>query len=177
MDYFRLFRIGIKKTIWFTIDSIIKLFPIYYTSINRLPIYYWFELQKGDYSILYKVKFIKHIPYFFYNISMDMLFEFDNLDLTLLRKKADLAVLNSIATRTNDKSIKFQADVLKKEIERKISQTGKDISLNEFIDYIEMTFNNIGQLDVYKLSTSRAFSLYNKAIERNKRLNNVHNSK
>jgi hypothetical protein len=142
-----------------------------------LCIHDWFELQKNDYSVLYKVKFTKYIPYFFPEIALNMMFEFDSMDLSLLRKRANLAVLNSIAARTGSKTTKFQADVLKKEIEKTLSKEKKDISLNEFINYIEMTFNNIGQLDVYKLSTSRAFSLYHKAIQRNKDLEKIYNKK
>ena len=37
-------------------------------------------------------------------------------------------------------------------------------------DYIEISFNQIGTLDPYKISAGRAMSLYNKAVEQNKRL-------
>ena len=170
MGYFRFFGIGIKKAFQSCIDTIIKRLPVNYKSIHLLPIFYWFELQKNDYSVLYKVKFTKYIPNFFYEIALNMMFEFDNLDLTLLRKKGELAVLRSISVRTNNKSYKFQADVLEKEINKKLEKHGKEITMNEFIDYIELTFNTPGMIKPFETSTSRTFSLYHRAIERNKAL-------
>jgi hypothetical protein len=102
-----------------------------------------------------------------------MLFEFDNLDLEVLRKKAQIAVLKSMAVRTGNKSIKFNADSLQKEIDERESKLKEDraMTINEFIDYIELTFNQIGSIDPYKMSTARAFSLFHKAKEKTQKLN------
>jgi len=170
-----LLRIGIKKAAQNILDRIIKALPIYYTSINSLPLSRWFELKDNKFEALYKVNWFKHVPLFFYEISVNMLFEFEQLDCSLLRKRADMVVLNSIAARTNNKAVKFQADILKKEIENSQNKESKDITLNQFINYIEETFNSIGTINPDKMSTSRAFSLYNRAIEKNK--SNVNNRK
>jgi len=164
MGTIRLFRIIIKKAFQACLDKIIKLLPIYYTSIDRMPIAYWFELQNNKFEVLYKIRLFKRIPNFFYQIANDMYFQFDNLDMTLLRKKADMIVLSSIAARTNNASIKFQSEVLKREIEKKVGKSGNEMKLNDFIDYIELTFESIGMVKPYETSTSRVFSLYHKAV-------------
>jgi len=99
-----------------------------------------------------------------------MLYELDHVDMTMFRKKAELAILQSISARTGSKTVKFQADVLANEIIQKESKEGESIKLNEFIDYIELTFNQIGMIDPDKMKASRGLSLYNKAVEQNKRL-------
>lgn len=105
-----------------------------------------------------------------------MLFQMDNLNCELINKKAELAILRSVALRTKNKSLEFQADVLANEIKKKeqSANTEKNQNLNSFIDYIELTFESIGMIDPFKTSASRAFSLYNKAIERNKHLKEVY---
>lgn len=152
------------------IEVVIKRLPIYYKHIDSLPVYNWFKISKGELQYLYKYN-IKYIPNFFPELVLKMVFQFERLDLTLLRKKAEYQVLLSMAVRQQNKSLKFNADIMKKEIdniEMKLSQN--DVSLDGFLDYIELTFNNIGSLDPKKISTSRAFSLYHKAVERNKQL-------
>jgi hypothetical protein len=100
---------------------------------------------------------------------MDMLFQMEKLDLTILRKRADLAILQALAARTQNKSLKFQADILAKEI-KELSKTDADgMTLNEFINFIELSFNSIGMIDPDKMKAKRAFSLYHLAIESNKR--------
>ena len=62
-----------------------------------------------------------------------------------------------------------------KEMETKSKkQERKGVRLNDFIDYIEITFERIGTIDPEKISASRAFSLYHKAIEKNKRLQKMY---
>jgi hypothetical protein len=132
-------------------------------------------MQKGEMKYLYKSDKFKYVPDFFYKIAQNMLYEFDFLDLEILRKKAKVAILKSRAIRLNDKSIKFDSDILQKEIdneERKLKDL-KGFTIDEFIDYIELTFNNIGTQDPFKLTTSRAFSLFQKAKERNENLKSM----
>jgi hypothetical protein len=109
---------------------------------------------------------------------MDLFYQFDSLDLGLLRKKSDYMFLKSYAIRTKDKNLMFRADSLQKEIED-IEKRGTDISLNEFIDFIELSFNCAGTIDPFKISTSRAFSLFNKAVKKQEinTSKNVHNIK
>lgn len=172
MDYFRNIGYKIKTSL---ADRLIKLLPVYYTTIHKLPVANWFKLQDGDYGALYfRIKF-KRIPSFFGDIAKGMLFEFDNLDLSLLRKHAYVAVLKSMAARTKNKTIEFNANKIQKEIDNELSLliNERRQTLNEFIDYIEITFNQIGSQDPNKLTTARAFSLYQRAKEKNEHLKNL----
>lgn len=170
MVIFKLIRAYIKAKIRGLKDGSIRLLPIYYRSFHQISLRKWFELKDGNYRSLYKYAKFKYIPAFFYEIVLNMLYELDHVDMTMFRKKADLAILESIAARTGSKTVKFQADVLANEIRQKESKETETIKLNEFIDYIELTFNQIGMVDPDRMKASRALSLYNKAVEQNKRL-------
>jgi hypothetical protein len=168
MVFIRIIQYQFKKIYEFAI----KKLPIYYKSIHYLPVYNWFMIQKGYFDWLYKTRKFKFVPRFFYQVAQNMLYEFDKLDVEILRKKAQIAVLKSQAARNNDKSIKFQADILEKELNDELSKNknSNSLTIDGFIDYIELTFSNIGSLDPFKLTTARAFSLYQKAIEKNEHL-------
>jgi len=175
MVFFRFIRAIIKAIFYKVVDFIIRLLPIYYTNVNRISLYNWFKVLEKDLSYLYKLRIFKRVPRFFYKISYDMMFQFDNIDTTYIQKQANIALLRSLAARNNDKSIQFQADVMANELKQKFEKnTKKDSSLNSFIDYIELTFESIGMINPYKMSASRAFSLYHKAIDKNKRLESIY---
>lgn len=182
--FFRHIFKKIKIFISGLIDKCILILPIYYTSVDQISLSKWWQVVNGNLRGLYKINLFTRIPYKFYYILLDMMFQFDNINMEIFEKEADLAILKSIAARNNDKSMKFQADVLanklKKERENKSQE--KQVTLNQFIDYIELTFNCVGSINPDKISASRAYSLYYKAIERNKYLQginskNVDNSK
>ena len=169
MVIIKLFRRIIKNGIRFIIDSIIKRLPVYYNNLEKISLRKWFDIIEGNYIELYKIKLTKHVPSFFLEIIMDMTFKSDNVDLTELKKQADLAILYSMAARMDNKSILFQADSMSKDMEKKDKKNeSKEVKLNDFIDYIEITFEQIGTIDPDKISASRAFSLYHKAVQRNK---------
>ena len=96
-------------------------------------------------------------------------FELEHLDLTLLRKKAQMMVKYSINRRTGNTIKKYEAESLKKEIEdkEKSLECKESMTLNKFINYIELTLDCIGTIDPLKITTSRAFSLYHQASEKN----------
>ena len=173
------FRRRIKKIIRFVKDLIILSLPIYHTDLNKICLKQWFDVINGDQKSLYKFKFFNHIPYKFENIISDMMFQLDYLDISIINKNAELAILRSIAARTKNKTMDFQADVLENAIKSKVNsgKNAEPIKLNEFIDYIEMTFEQINSIDPYKISASRAFSLYHKAIDQNKRVQKMYNKK
>lgn len=173
MVIFRLIWTVIKKIFRLIIDNLIRILPIYYTNCNKISLYSWFKVLEKDLSFLYKVRIFKRIPYFFYNIAYNMLFQFDIIDLSLIKKKADLVVLKSKALRTGDKSMEFVAAQNEKAFNES-NKTVKGLTLNEFIDYIEITFESIGRIDPYKISASRGFSLFKRAKEHNKRLQEIH---
>jgi hypothetical protein len=98
-----------------------------------------------------------------------MLFQFDIINKDLIKKRADLVLLKSKALRTGDKSMEFLAATSEKEFNES-NKSVKGLTLNEFIDYIEVTFESIGKIDPYKISASRGFSLFKRAKEHNKRI-------
>lgn len=157
------------KTYTAIIDGIIKRLPIYYKSIHKMPVYNWFMCQQNDLKYMYKVRLFNYVPAFFLKVLTDMVYQFDKLDLTVLRKQSEYEILRSLAARQQDKNLKFNADLLKKEIEKLENKSKKDVNLtiDGFIDYIELTFDRPGTLDPFKISTARAFSLYHKAVEKN----------
>lgn len=102
-----------------------------------------------------------------------MFYSIDELDLTLLRRKSEMTILKSMAIRNGDKSMLFQAQVMENEIK---SQEGKkgEMNLNQFINYIELTFDKPGSIDPFKITASRAFSLYHKAKAQNERIKQMY---
>jgi hypothetical protein len=103
-----------------------------------------------------------------------MFYSIDELDLTILRLKKDAVVLKSIATRTNDKSMLFQALQMEKEIKEMEKGSENSMNLNQFVNYIELTLECPGTIDPYKITASRAFSLYHRAVEKNERLSKLY---
>jgi len=172
MGFTRLLRVGIKKTVTFILDKLILSLPIYYKHLDKICLKKWFDVMEGNKKSLYKVDFINYIPVLFDKIILDMLFQMDYVNTEMIEKERQLAILRSISVRTRDKTMQFQADTLANEIKIKMQNYSneKETGLNGFIDFIEMTFNQIGTIDPYKISASRAFSLYHKAVEQNKRL-------
>lgn len=153
-------------------ENRIKRGKLYYKTIHKLPVWNWFKIQKGELNYLWKDETKKHIPNFFYQVVQNMMYEFEYLDLTLARKKALATVYKSMAARLKNKSIEFNAKVIEKEIENEIKKLNDSDStgIDGFLDFIELTFNNIGGLNPYNISTARAFSLFNKAKKRTEEL-------
>ena len=175
MVIIKLLRRSIKGIYERIIDRIIKSLPVYYKRLDKISLARWFEILDGEYIKLYKIRLTKRIPLFFFETIFDMTFQSDNVDLTEINKQAELAILYSMAARTENKSLLFQADSMAKDIEIKNKKKEKKgVKLNDFIDYIEITFERIGTIDPEKISASRAFSLYHKAIEKNKRLQKMY---
>lgn len=174
----KLFIRSVKRFIESGIDKIIQSLPVYYNDLNRIKLARWFDILEGKYIKLYKIRLTKRVPLFFYETILDMTFQNEHVDLTELQRQADLAILYSMAARTENKSILFQADSMAKEIENKAKkQERKGMKLNEFIDFIEITFEQIATIDPEKITAGRAFSLYHKAIEKNKRLAKMYEKK
>lgn len=150
------------------IDLIIRLLPVYYTRLNRISLARWFDILDGKYIKLYKIRLTKRIPDFFYMVVMDMAFQTEHFDMKEIIERGELAVMYSNAARTGNKAMKHQADSTKKQIEERAKKgNDKGLKLNDFIDYIEITFNQIGTIDPYKMNASRAFSLFYRAVEHN----------
>ena len=154
------FRRKIKKIIRFVKDLIILSLPIYHTDLNKICLKQWFDIINGDMKSLYKFKFFTHIPYKFENIISDMMFQLDYLDISIINKNAELAILRSIAARTKNKTMDFQADVLENAIKSKVNsgKNAEPIKLNEFIDYIEDPIEDFAFLETIHEETKLSFA-------------------
>lgn len=175
MGFAGLFRAGIAQRIRNIKDLIIFYLPLYHTRLDKISLKSWFEVIDGNKQSLFKYRFFKRVPAFFDRIILDMLFQMEYLNTEIIEQEAQLALLRSIAVRTKDRSMQFQADVLANEIKMKKQayQRTKGLSLNAFIDYIELSFDSIGKIDAEKITAARAFSLYHKAVEKNERLSEI----
>lgn len=142
-------------------------FRKYYTHIDYLPLFNFAEIMKGNFNYLYVKNVNKKYPKIaFVRIFQEMNFQFKHLDNKHLRQLADLADFESKYVRTKNKRWLNEYNTLKKKIEKKKS---KPFDLNNFTDYIERTYNLVpGSIDVHKISTSKAFQSYQKAIKHNK---------
>jgi hypothetical protein len=147
--------------------------------IDSLPIYNWFEIKKtNDLKYLYVDYENKHsVPYFFYKIFSEMIFQFEKLDLTLFELMANEQIYKS-KFLLEKKPI---YNSLSKEAANKLAAKQKELesmktqTLNEFLNYIERSLGiQVGSLDSKKISTSRAYSLFYDAIETNKEKNKHH---
>lgn len=148
----------------------------YYTSIDDIPIYNWNQIEQGKFEFLFKDKQGK-VPIFFTQIISDMFFQFEHINLDLIRKKHKAAYLLSLFVTKKDVKYLNQYRHLEAEIKKDESKKVKRQTLNQKVNYIEETFNQIASIDVKKISTSRFYSLYYQAIERNRKLRQDANNK
>jgi len=143
-----------------------KLFG-YYKSIDTIPIYNWFEVTKGNYVYLYKRRINIH-PEYFKLIYNDLFFQLEHIDTSYFEKIHKIAYLRALYVLTKKPQHLNNSNFLMAELNNKKEVINKPAKLNELVNYIEETFKNIGSIDVHKMSTSRFFSLYYRAIDKNK---------
>jgi hypothetical protein len=148
----------------------------YYDHIDELPVYNFFKIRKGEYQYLYKDEKLRDGQYpeaLFKMVFREMYFQFKELDNTFLRELATLEDYKSKIARTkmyenaSEKAKHFrwknEYNTLAKKVEKEVV---KELDLDDFTDTIERTFNNpVGSLDVFKVSTSKAFNNYNRAVK------------
>ncbi len=95
-----------------------------------------------------------------------------------------MTVFYSMAARTGNKGTLFHADTLKKELEneQKNQTELQGLTIDEFIDVIELAKVVNYQVDPCKISASRAYSLFDKAkkklkcLEKQQKQKNVKHS-
>ena len=138
----------------------------YYDNINELPVFNWFEISKGNYQFLHKNKKIKTYPRFFKRVHEQMLYQFDNLDNSRLRKYAELAYMKSLYEITKNVRYLNMYNTQLAEFEKEQKKSKKEHKINDITTFIEEIFESIGVIDIYKISTARYFSLYNRAIKK-----------
>ena len=161
------------KIFWKTIFELIyiwyvKRFVKYYTHIDYLPLFNFAEMMKGKFEYLYVGRKNRRIPkIYFLGIFEEMNFQFKVLDNSHLRDIADLADYQSKYVRTGLSRWLNEYNTLKKKISEVKRST---FNLDDFTDYIEHTYKFApGSIDPKKISTSKAFNNYQKAIEHNKK--------
>lgn len=144
----------------------------YYENIEDIPVYNFFKASKGEYQYLYKNVKDYDKPYqeeLFKIILSEMYFQFKKLDNTHLRKKAELELYWSKWIIEKNYRWKNEFNTLKNKLDKEVR---KELDIDDFTDYIERTFNQpVGSLDVYKVSASKAFNNYHRALEYNKKQN------
>lgn len=147
----------------------------YHIHIDTLPIYNWFKCSEGDLSYLHKKK-MDGYPRFFVRVLNEMVFQSEQRDNSIERDKAKARYLESLFLTTGDPKYSNMYRSLDAKIKKdKEQQTHKNKSkLNDLVNVIEETFSDIGSIDVHKMTTSRFFSLYNRAVDKIKVKNKQH---
>jgi len=152
-----------------------KLFG-YYNHIDILPIYNWFKLLEGDYTYLYKRRIVQ-TPHLFQDLYGILFFQMEKIEMGYFENIHKLAYLKSLYATTKKPQYLNQARSLEHRIKTAQKKDNKNPRLNDMLNYIEETFSNVGQLDPMKTSTSRFYSIYNRAVEKNKKDANRLNKK
>lgn len=138
----------------------------FYTELSELPLWNWFKVQEtGDLKYFFiDYENAREIPIFFEQLLINMLEQFERVDNAFLRLKADALYYESKYLTTGKSSWLMES----KAVEEKIKNIGNSgLSLEDFLNYIEITFKQLGSLDANKISTKRAYSLYHKALDIN----------
>lgn len=136
----------------------------YYKSVHKLPIHNWDEALKGDYSYLYKRR-IKNTPRFFERLQMHLFFQLEKVNMDYFNDILKLKYLQSLHITTKNAKYLNQANSLKAAMKKK-KKPVKTETLNGMVTIIEEMFNDIGKINIFKISTSRFYSLYYRAIEK-----------
>ena len=149
-------------------------FRTYYTHISELPLYNFAKISNGGLNYLYIRNINRKVPVAaFTGIIQRMLFQFDKIDNTHLRQLADLADYNSKYVVTGNKRWLNEYNTLKAKLDKK--EVNK-FNIDEFTNVIEQTFNHTpGSIDTKKISTSKAFSMYYKAVDQIKKTRDGNN--
>jgi len=147
----------------------VKKYVKHYTHIEELPLWNFYRITQGNLAYLYK-NMHKRIPKVYFNeVFQNMHYQFKQLDNEYLRAVAMVSVYEchivTAKTEQEKNAWKNKHAILK----NKLHNWPKNIfDLDKFTDYIEQTFKlTPGSIDVKKISTSKAFSNYQKAIEMN----------
>ena len=133
----------------------------YYTDLNLIPLYNWWQCDQGDLSYLWHKK-ESYIPAFFKIIFHQMTFQFDYLDLELLRKYTEANYYENKYLATKDIKYKRKADTRKAEVEKlKKDKTETNQKLNDIIWQVQKELKLTWQIDPLKISAGYFFNLIN----------------
>jgi len=133
----------------------------YYTDLNIIPLYNWWQCDQGDLTYLWHER-QTYIPAFFKTVFHNMTYQFDYLDLELLRKFTEANYYENKYLSTNDIKYKRKADTRKAEIEQlKNEKTDTKEKLNDIIWKVQKELNLTWQIDPLKISAGYFFNLIN----------------
>jgi len=151
----------------------------YYTSLDVIPVYNWFKAQEKNDLRFLKIRNTGKgcLPAFFIDVYEKLVFQFDKLDLTEIRKQHKEAYFRAKYYQTKKFEFLNKANELKFELELSEKRHRKPMKLSEFMNFIEVSTNNIGKLNAFELSTKRAFELFDLANEMNKQKTKLNNNK
>jgi hypothetical protein len=135
----------------------------YYKHIDYLPIYNWDKLSNGEFNYLYKFR-IKATPRFFKRWYVELFYQFEKIEMSGFEDMLKLAYLKSLYVTTKQAKYLNMARSLEKRIKSKPKT--KPQKLNDMVNFVEETFSSIGSINVHKMSTSRFYSLYYRAIKK-----------
>ncbi len=137
----------------------------YYKHIDYLPIYNWDKLSNGEFNYLYKFK-IKPTPRFFKRWYVELFYQFEKIEMSGFEDMLKLAYLKSLYVTTKQAKYLNMARSLEKRIKDK--PKSKPQKLNDMVNFIEESGVIRYEINVHKMSTSRFYSLYYRAIKKTK---------
>lgn len=140
----------------------------FYLHIDELPLRNFFKIKKGEYQYLWIKDIEKPFNKFlFMGIFQQMHFQFNHLDNEYLRAKAAAAEYESKYIRAEKQSDKVRW-LNNWTTQQKVVDNWKvsDMEIDDFTDYIEQAYGSApGSIDIDKISTSKGFNSFHKAIE------------
>lgn len=140
----------------------------YYIHIDELPLKNFFKIKNGEYKYLWIKDVEKPFNKFlFMGVFQQMRFQFKELDNDYLRAQLLAAEYESKYVRSTK-----QADKVRWlnywTTQQKVVDNWKssDWDIDDFTDYIERTYGLApGSIDIEKISTSKGFNNFHRAIE------------
>lgn len=138
----------------------------FYTNLDIIPIYNFYQLFDGKLEYLYKKKRIKKYPEYFKTVFVELFYQMEKVDMYMIEKQHKLQYLYSLYLTTKRSDFLNKARSLAHEIKKEKEHEKVNESLNESVNFIEMNNNSIGAIDVHKIAASRFYSLYYATIEK-----------
>lgn len=142
----------------------------YYSSIAELPIANFIEIQKtGNMAYLFKVDFfdvqaIKEIPEHFSEVFQNMIFEFDEIDLSIEKLKLKILMKELEFLFTEKKSLLTDINRLEDKLKNELEKNSKKNTGYNFLDEVTALESHFKfQIDIYKTSVKK-YLAYKKSL-------------
>lgn len=142
----------------------------YYSSIAELPIANFMEIQKtGNMAYLFKVDFfdvptIKETPEHFSEVFQNMIFEFDEIDLSIEKLKLKILMKELDFLFTDKKSLLTDINRLKDKLKNELEKNSKKNTGYNFLDEVTTLESHFKfQIDIYRTSVKK-YLAYKKSL-------------